>query len=236
MKTTLLTLVMAIAIGLVSFIVGQATVDRGIDRETVSNLLRTAGDSAVTEFRSGSGMKDFVAELLADTVKFYDAEVRAATKIVIRRDTIRIQGERIIVNRPVNTVSSDTLLVVLPPIDTNGVSVVESLLIQPPPNLLERSVLISFDPDTIIAALLRTSNGIDRFAAAGLTRGVTVTVSDAAQIRIREHRGLKKAFQITTIASCVLFGFSMNSSASTALIAVSGGLCVGSGGIQLLAF
>ncbi|KKK80946.1 hypothetical protein LCGC14_2818430, partial [marine sediment metagenome] len=109
------------------FFLGMSSVDRGIDRETVSNLLRAAGDSAVTEFRSGDDMAEFISESLADTVAFYDAEVRAATKIVIRRDTIRIVGERIVVGRPADATLEDTVVVPLPLIRQNGITVAESL-------------------------------------------------------------------------------------------------------------
>ncbi len=230
-------LVVMLVAGLGVFFLGRATAVTGIDRETVSDLLRASGDSAVTAFRSGNEMKEFVSEALSDTVQFYDAEVRAATKIVIRRDTIRIQGERIVINRPVDTTPQDTILVALPLIEQNGITVAESLLIQPPPNLLERSTVIFFDPDTIIAAILRTPDGIDRFAAAGLSSGTQATVIDAAQLRVRERRGLKDAIRGLTLVSCVVFGYLLNDNGTgIAPKAVSGGLCAGGGGLQLLTF
>lgn len=217
-------LISIVIVGAIAFASGRSSVNRGIDQETVHNMLRAAGDSAVTEFRSSAGMEEFVADVLADTVEYYTAEVQAATKIVIRRDTIRITGERVEV--PVQVSSTDTVTVALPDIRQSGIYVSESLSIYPPPQMMDRSIDISFDPDTLMVALLETEEGISRFSAAAMNAGIQTRVIDAAQVRQQDYSGVKSALTVVTMAACIVTGYTI-ADENWKIAAVAGSTCGG---------
>lgn len=222
-----------IALSVGGYFLGMFTVDKGMDREAVSDLLRAAGDSAVTAFRSGSEMENFVSGALSDTVDHYQAEVRAATRIVVRRETVTIRDTVPLV-LPV-AAPEDTVEIVFPLVQQEGITLAESLTVHPPPDLLQRRIGISFDADTIIAAILRTPEGVDRFAAAGLGPNLEATVIDAAQIRTRNTNTVQQVIQVLTVAGCFVSGYALSDS-QTQVALISGGVCAAGAGISLFIF
>jgi hypothetical protein len=213
---------------------GRSMVDPGIPRDEIHELLREAGDSAVTAFKSSSEMEDFVAEALEDTVEHYKAEVRAAARIVVRRDTIR-QVDTVHVEASIAAVTGDTVTLALPPIDSAGVVLAETLTVAPQPSLLLRATHISFEPDTILAALLRTPEGIDRFSAAAVRSGRFVSIADAAQLEQRENQVLKGVIRGLTLASCIVAGIGIGQE-NTTLTAAGGAGCMAGFSADLLEF
>jgi hypothetical protein len=213
---------------------GRASVERGIPRDRVHELLREAGDSAVTAFRSSSEMADFVAGALKDTVEYYDAEVRAAARIVLRRDTVR-QVDTVHVEAAVASITGDTATLALPEIRQDGIAVAETLTVAPQPSLLLRAAHISLEPDTILAALLRTADGIDRFSAAAVGTGRFITIADAAQLRRREHKTLNMIVRALTVGGCFATGLGVGME-NTALTLGGGSVCLGGFSIEVFGF
>jgi hypothetical protein len=212
----------------------RATVERGIPRDRVHELLRGAGDSAVTAFRSSSEMADFVAAALKDTVEYYDAEVRAAARIVVRRDTVH-QVDTVHVEAAVASIAGDTATLALPEIRQDGIAVAETLTVAPQPSLLLRAAHISFEPDTILAALLRTPEGIDRFSAAAVGTGRFVSIADAAQLERRGHRTLNNVIRGITVAGCVATGIGIGQENSMLMVG-GGAVCTAGFSLEVFGF
>jgi hypothetical protein len=204
MKRMLSVLIPVLLLALLAFVMGRLTVHRGVPLDEVARQLRAAGDSAVTEYRSSSGMRAFVDSLLGDTVAYYQAEVRAAAKLVIRHDTLRVTDT---VPLPAVPLGHDTVVVALPPVDSVGIHVTEALTVSPPPRFLLRDLRVELDPDTMLVALLRTPSGVDRFVAAGRRAGVRV--QDAAQLATGANEPLRVGIRAATLAACVLVGYSV---------------------------
>jgi hypothetical protein len=108
----------------------------------------------------------------------------------------------------------------------------ETLTISHPHSPLLRAAHLSFQPDTTIAALLRTPEGIDRFSASALGTGRFVRVADAAQLQRREHKVLKNVVRALTLGGCFVAGVGV-AQENTALTVGGGSACVGGFSIEL---
>ncbi len=234
MRTTLLVLALLAVAG--AFLFGRSTVEAGVSLEDVATLAREAGDSAVTAYLSSDALEEFVQDQLADTVEHYQGEVRAATKIEIVRDPIFITDTLIMPPDTVPIPVGDQVReIAFPTIDTNSVRVEETLFISPRPIFLRRRLRVTFDPDTMIVALLRTPEGLDRFSAALTRSGSSSRVVDAAQLRVKQRSTAQSAVKLIAFASCVLAGYAAaeNSVVPTVVGAV---VCAGGGALTLFRF
>lgn len=227
---TLLVVVAVVAVGM--FFLGRSTIEAGVSREDVAELLREAGDSAVTAYLSSSEMEQFIEDALSDTVEYYDAEVRAAARVVVRRDTLRFTDTLLVDVEVDSATANDTVLITLPVIDSAGIVMRESLTVAPNPIFFARHTQLSFDPDTLLVAMLRTPEGIDRFTAAGTREGITIGVADAAQVRQSDHRVLRSVSTLFVALGCGLSGWFLGQESTTPAL-VAGGVCAGGIGLKL---
>ena len=232
MKETIAGLIVVGIIAVAMFFFGRSTIDQGISEDTVADLLREAGDSAVTAYLSSEEMTEFVEEALSDTVEFYNAAVESAARIVVRRDTIRLADTVLVdvVRDPATR--DDTVTIPLPTIDSVGIVLAESLTIAPNPIFFLRHAQLSFDPDTLLVAMLKTEEGIDRFTAAATREGLSVGVADAAQARQSDHRVLRSASTLFVALGCGISGWFLGRDETTPAL-IAGGVCATGIGLKL---
>lgn len=209
MKTNIVSILVAVVLAIAAGWFAARFTSDSIDRETVQLMLREAGDSAVVAYRSSSELEDFVSAALADTIDHYNAEVQAATKIVVRRQTVTIH-DTVPAPQPI-AMRGDTATVELPPKTENGVTLADTLEVSPPPDFLLRHGTMSFEPDTVIAALLRTEDGIDRFTAAMVGEGFQVSIADAATLRPKRETTFDRIAAVLTAGSCLVAGWALGS-------------------------
>lgn len=91
------------------------------------------------------------------------------------------------------------------------------------------------DPSSWSRAAMETLVYATEISAALVNRDAGVRVVDAAQLRQREHKGLKTVLDVLTPAACVVAGFAL-AERTWQPAAVAGGLCAGGSGLRLLAF
>jgi hypothetical protein len=116
-------------------------------------------------------------------------------------------------------------------LDSAGITVAETLTVHPPPLLLQRAATISFDPDTLVIALLQTPEGLHRFTAALNQPGSQVRVVDAAMLAPKRHGPLRTTIKVATLAACLVTGYAAAEDQLTPTL-VAGGICA-TGGVGL---
>jgi hypothetical protein len=133
-------------------------------------------DSAVVELVSARDVAAIVP-VLQDSIRTYAGRIQYSTRIVIRRDTVRL----------IDTLAVDSLTdsVTFPPVTRDGITVLERLTFAPPipPTRISRALGVAVQPDTLSLALLRMPDGLLRFIAAAERTGVRLQVVDAAGIQ-----------------------------------------------------
>lgn len=186
--------------------IGVALTKRGPSPTDLANLARRSGDSAVTAYRSGPELKAFVGAALKDTVDHYQAEVKAAVKIVIQRVPVPIHDTAWI-PRDSSVTPDSNVDVVFPIYVQDGVTVTETTTVRPRPSFVARRLLVSFNADTVIAALLQTPDGLGRFTAAATRKtGLQVSIGNAVQQAVGRRTAVDRAVDLAAYGSCILAG------------------------------
>jgi hypothetical protein len=194
---------------------------------------RAAGDSAVAAFVSSESLEALVGEALQDTVRFYEGELAVAAVIEIQErvvtitDTVRIVGEG-----PGG--GEDISVVTLPPYDSIGVHIAETLTLAPAlmsDTEIERALTVTFDPDTLTVALLNTAGGLQRVSAY-LSEHTGVRVVNAAALwKDRPPSLLSKVGSAVGVGSCLASGVVIGRAAGGGGLQTEGqiGIAVGGG-------
>lgn len=214
----------SLIVGVAVFVLTWWMVPRGIDPTDAAELARHAGDSAVASYKKS--VADVIGPL-EDSVRFYRGKAQAGVRIVVQRaggsarDTTRAPAPS-----AADTTPPAVAVVVPPLIQKDGITIAETLHVSPPPVLLERRIGWAVDPDTIVAALIRTPEGLERFTAMGTRAGLEVRVVDAAVTRPPDRRALKFALNLVTVGSCALLGWGVGAENGTATTAGASG-CAG---------
>lgn len=190
-----------VAAGLVAFALAWWLHPKGVPLERVAALVRAAGDSAVASYD-----RDVQATLseLRDSVRHYKAEAVAGARVVIRRVPVLVADTT---RRATAAAPADTAHVAMPAVHQDGVTVEESLTVAPAPALLARRLFITWDPDTVLVALLRTPDGLQRFTALATRAGVGATVVDAAATAPKPRTSLPAV--VLTAAGCGTLGYAL---------------------------
>ena len=229
MQRPMRSLVIAAAVGLALFLAGRFSRAPGIDAEDAAELARHAGDSAVLSYRKS--VEEVVPEL-RDSIRYYKGKAEAGVRIVVRRVPVLVRDT----TRDTTAAAPvDTAEMALPVVVQDGVTATETLTVAPRPAYLARSLALAFDSDTILAALLRTPEGLQRFTAAGTRAGLQVHVADAAGVQPKQGRGLvRTSVTVLTLASCVVAGRELGQDRGGTVLLVSGSTCLGTGLGRLL--
>lgn len=198
--------------------VGWCAAPRGMSPEEAAELARAQGDSAVLSYRKSVAV---VIGQLTDSVAYYRARPQAGARLVVRRDTVRqVDTVEVAAGPP-----GDTVDIRLAPITQDGMRLEETIDVAPRPTFLARRATLVFNPDTILVAILKLPNGLERFTAAGTRAGLAVTVADAAGTP--PGRGAGLALQLGTGAGCGVAGWAAGNLERRQLAGVLGALvCV----------
>lgn len=225
-----------------AFFFGRSSKPDGISPAAAAELARKAGDSAIASYSKPIAQ---VIGRLEDSVKFYKGTSQAGAKIVVQHQTVGIQDQASLQTSATPSsdtngavIRIDTARVPMPPIDSAGVQLAETLTVSPRPSLVRRAVWFAIAPDTILVALLKTPEGLQRFTAAGTAAGLRVSVADAAAtLPARRSAGARVALTVLTLGSCGLLGVELGTSHTSAPIAIgSGAVCAGGAALELTAF
>lgn len=207
----------------VAFVIGWCAKPAGLDPGEVAELKRAAGDSAVASFRRD--VQDVTTEL-RDSVRYYRGEALAGVRVVIRRVPVTVHDTVPMRPVPGDSLATDTVEIGMPPLTQGGVSIAETLAVAPRPRFLGRRLGLTFDTDTLVAALLRTPDGLQRFTAIGTRAGLEVRTVDAAVVDPgRPNRG-RVAVGVATATGCGMAGWGLGEKKEVAALA-GAAVCVG---------
>jgi hypothetical protein len=202
-----------------------------ISQRELRTALRDTGDSAVAAYRTSGEMQDLlsdaVGEAIRDTVKFYEAEVRAAAVVEIRRDTVTVSDTTVV------TVAGPRLRTLRwDPVTKGGVTIFETNYFEPGiarGTRVERSITLGFQPDTLALALLRLDNGIERMSA--LLNGTGEVVVINAAVYDPGPTTFDKLSRYLGIGGCVVAGFQVGRLASDVNFSTGDWIVAGVGGV-----
>lgn len=224
----------AIAVGLAAalFAAGRLTSPPGVSPADAANIARRAGDSAVVSY---SKSVNAVIGRLADSVTFYRGKAEAGAKVVVRHQAVTVHDAAPVQTSATTAPPIDTARIPMPAIDSGGIQVAETLTVAPRPALVWRSLHLALEADTVLVALLKTKDGLERFTAAGTRAGLKVSVADAAAVAPNEHRTLKAALTAATLAGCTLAGYELGRGrdGSGVALAIGGTVCAGGALIRI---
>jgi len=221
---------------IVAFFLGRSSVPAGISPAGAAQLARHAGDSAIASYSKPIAQ---VIGRLTDSIAFYKGTGQAGAKIVVNHQTIAVHDVA-----PVQTSANpdssihpkgDTVQVAMRSIDSAGVQIAETLTVSPRPSLVRRAIWFAPEPDTILVALLKTPEGLQRFTAAGTAAGLRVSVADAAATPPpSQHSTARAALTLLTLGGCTLLGVELGTSHSSWPLAAGGGaVCAGGAALEL---
>ncbi len=223
-------LVLAAILGCAAFLFGRASKPDGISPAAAAQLARRAGDSAVASYSKPIAQ---VIGSLQESVTFYRGKAQAGAKIVVGHQAVTIHDQAPVQTsaNPGSVTRLDTAQVVLPAIDSGGIQLAESLTVSPAPNLVLRALHVTVDPDTILVALLKTPEGLQRFTAAGTAAGLRVSVADAAAVAPASGRSLGHVLRtVLVLSSCVVTGVEAADPHRSAVVLIGGAAGCGVGG------
>lgn len=181
------TLIVAVAFLLAGWWLHRLLGPSGLSPEEVAELVRRAGDSAVVVYRDAETVRRAADLALGNVPRPVAGDPTLVVRVRTQVDTVRV----------VDTVrlapaAGDSVLVVpFPDLDTNGISISDTVTLTPAPSLetsVSRSLHVTWNPDTLTVALLRDPAGFDRVVAA--LRGRQLDVVEA--VRSEKVSGTKR--------------------------------------------
>lgn len=202
-KQWLATGILALAALVWAFHLGRVN-QQGKDQVALANLAARY-DSAVVRY----GDVDAAAAQLRDSLAYYHATPRVVTRLVQTRDTVRDTVEVFTVDTLAG--GPDTTLVTFAPQTQAGVTLDARLRIWPrplPQTMYRLDYRIGFQPDTLLLALARTPEGLDRIVATAVNTGQALRVLDAVQ---EPPPRVSPVLQGLRVGSCLLAGFGIGS-------------------------
>ncbi|HXH63072.1 MAG TPA: hypothetical protein VNG95_02750 [Gemmatimonadales bacterium] len=223
----------AVALAGALFAAGRLTAPPGVSPADAADLARHAGDSAVASYRKS--VADVIGPL-EDSVRYYRGTAQAGARVVVQHPSGAVHDAAPTVQTSANTPAPiDTARLPMPRIDSAGIQIAETLTVAPRPALLQRAIWFAVVPDTVLVALLKTKEGLQRFTAAGTRAGLKVSVADAAAVAPNEHRTLKAALTAATIAGCAVAGYELGRGRDgNGMVTVIGGtVCAGGALIRI---
>ena len=220
-----------VGVALVCLTLGAALMNRAygdrIPRAEVARML-AEHDSSVAQILSAHDIeKELGDDLRTKVDSLQNVEVEVVTRLVIRRDTVRVTDTlRIETLVPADALPTDTVDLDLDDWRDSGITVVESVRISPPPRFYVRELTVSFDPDTLALALVRDEFGIARILAASQTEGVDVSTIFAAEVGVTSSF-LGEVFGLAKIASCAAAGWAAAKSQLEVMVGSGAGCLAG---------
>ncbi len=227
---------LAAIVAIAAFFFGRSSVPAGISPADAAQLARRAGDSAIASYSKPIAQ---VIGRLTDSIAFYKGTGEAGAKIVVSHQTIAVHDQAPVQTSatPSETATRDTVSIPMRAIDSAGVQIAETLTVSPRPSLVQRAIWFTLEPDTILVALLKTKEGLQRFTAAGTAAGLKVTVADAAATPTRSRSsGARTVLTFVTVGGCTLLGVELGKQNTSAPLAIGGGALCAAGGLLSLRF
>lgn len=158
------TLIVAAAFLLGGWWLGQLFGPRGLSPDEVAELVRRAGDSAVVVYRDAETVRRAAAVALGNVPAGVARNPTLVVKVRTPADTVRIIDTVVVAPQ-----TDSVLSVPFPDLDTNGISISDTVTLTPAPSRetrFSRSLHVTWNPDTLTVALLRDPAGFDRVVAA----------------------------------------------------------------------